>query len=112
MKRPVSMLACVVASGFWATGGMADGGTSEYFVALRIPQTDQAPRYVSASQTPSDGQTSPFTACDGNTYYLTAADATAVSSAIGSEGTVQFQFAPQGAPPENSTVICLIQASP
>jgi len=106
------MLACVAAFGFWAAGAMADGGANEYFVTLRVPQIDQTPRYVSASPTPSDGQSSPFAACDGNTYYLSTADAAAVSSAIEGEGTVQLQYAPQGTPPENSTVVCLIQASP
>jgi hypothetical protein len=90
----------------------ADGSSSQYFIALRTPQVDQTPRYVTATTAPSDGQSSPFAACDGNTYYLSSEDAAAVSAALASEATVQLQSGPQGTAPENSSVLCLVQASP
>ena len=91
---------------------VADGSSNQYFIALRAPQVDLAPRYVAASPTQTDGQNSPFAACDGNTYYLTSSDAAAVSSALASDATVQLQIAPQGAAPQNSSALCLVQASP
>ena len=110
MRRVVAIVVLSLASSVSVVA--ADSNSNQYFVALRIPQVDSAPRYVSASMAPTVGQVTPFTACDGNTYYLSASDAAAVNTAAASEATIQLQMAPQGATPQESAALCLVQASP
>lgn|ERR1700733_14147805 len=110
MRRTIAIVVLSLSSSINVVA--ADGNSNQYFVAMRIPQVDLAPRYVSASTAPTGGQTTSFAACDGNTYYLSASDAAAVSTAVASEATIQLQMAPQGAAPQDSSVLCLVQASP
>jgi hypothetical protein len=82
-----------------------------YFFSMRAPEVDLAPRYVAASRTPTEGNVAALEACDGQTYYLTVADAAAVRAAIANANTVQLQAADPGADAGQSGVVCLMQAS-
>ncbi len=83
-----------------------------YFISVRAPSVDPAPRYISASPTPVDGKTESLTACDGETYYLSPGDAAAVRAAVSNSNTVQLQVADVGEDAAASRIVCLIQASP
>lgn len=83
----------------------------QFFVAMRTPQVDPLPRYVSLSLVATSDLTSTFSGCDGQTYYLSPADAATVTAAVAAHATVQLQTAPSGVAPEESSVICLVQAS-
>ncbi len=96
----------------WAPAfGDGDDGY-QYFIAMRAPQLEPAPRYVGASTGATETQTVAYAGCDGATYYLTPGDAAAVAAAIANANTVQMQIGAVGAPAESSSIMCLIQASP
>lgn len=82
-----------------------------YFVSMRAPAVDPAPRYVTASRDPVDGKTASIAGCDGQTYYLTPGDAGAVAAALSNANTVQLQVARPGRSAADSSVVCLMQAS-
>jgi len=85
---------------------------SQYFIAMRTPQVDPAPRYAVAAPSPTQDQTVAYTACDGHTYYLSPGDAASVNASIANDSTVELHIAPSGTSPQDSSATCLIQASP
>jgi hypothetical protein len=89
---------------------LCDDG-DQYFVSMRAPLVDPAPRFVGAAQSATDTQTAPLSGCDGETYYLAPNDLAVVTAALASGNTVQLQVASAGAPPDGSAIVCLWQAS-
>lgn len=83
-----------------------------YFIAMRAPDVDPAPRFVSLSPSATDEQTSTISGCDGATYFLAPDDLAAVNAALSNNNTVELQGGPDGTAPQDSSVICLLQASP
>jgi hypothetical protein len=84
--------------------------TYEYYFSMRLGSLG-GPQFVSASPTQSDTQSAAVPGCDGVTYYLTSADASALSSALTSGATVQLHRAPSGTAPPDAPVRCMVQAS-
>ena len=89
-----------------------DPPTDEYFLSMRAMQVETEPRYVTASPVATDEQTEPVAACDGQTYYLTSNDAAAVSAALANANIVQLQTAAAGTQPQDSSIVCVLQAGP
>jgi hypothetical protein len=109
-RRPLAA-ALLLAALSISTSSRADPDPHKaYFIAMRAPVVDPAPRYVSASPTPVDGKPTAIAGCDGGTYYLSLADGAAVRAAITNANTVQLQIANPGDDPSSSRAVCLIQA--
>ena len=68
--------------------------------------------HVSAASSQSDQQPAALTVCDGNTYYLSQSDYTAVQAAIANHSVVQLNAGPDGSAPQDAAIVCLIQAAP
>lgn len=85
---------------------------ARYFVSMRAPDVDPAPRYVEAWPQSTDTNSAALAACDGATYYLTPDDLTVVNAALANQNSVELQTSPDGSAAESSVVVCLIQASP
>lgn len=107
--------ACFAILGKWMIlSAFADGfpPDEQYFVAMRIPQVDPVPRFVPISPSQTVDRATALSGCDGNTYYLTSPDAATVDVALSSGATVQIQVAEPGVAPEDTLVLCMVQASP
>jgi hypothetical protein len=111
MRKRIVLVACAVALSAAAGNALADDG-QQYFIAMRTPQVDPAPRFAVAMQSASGDQTVAYTACDGQTYYLSAGDMATVNAAIASQSTIELHTAAPGVAPQDSAALCLIQASP
>jgi len=85
--------------------------TTQFYISMRAPDVDPSPRYAPASLAPADGKTADIQGCDGQTYYLSVADAAAVRAALANANTVQLQAADPGADASTSRVLCLMQSS-
>jgi hypothetical protein len=110
MRKRIVVVAYAIVLLAGAHGARADDA-QQYFIAMRTPQVDSAPRFVVATQSPTGDQTVAYAACDGNTY-LSSSDMAAVNAAIASQSTVQLHTAAPGVAPRDSAAICLIQSSP
>ncbi len=79
---------------------------------MRAPDVDPMPRYVEAVSASTDTQSARTNGCDGQTYYLTPDDGATLKAALTNQNSVELQTSSDGAPPQESTVVCLMQASP
>jgi hypothetical protein len=86
--------------------------SDSYFISMRSPDVDASPRYAGAVLDPTDDMSEPISGCDGETYYVTTDDKAAVMAAFANGNTVQLQDGPPGAAAADTSVICLMQASP
>lgn len=85
--------------------------SDDFFISMRAPDLDPAPRFVGVSPNPTDEQTVALESCDAKTYYLTPDDLAAVNAALANDNTVELQRGPDGSAPQDSSVLCLMQAS-
>lgn len=81
-----------------------------YWISMRgIPQ-ESGPSFVVAAYVANGSYTTLFAGCRGRTYYLRSSDAAIVQAARTGGETVQIHRGEPGTAPQQSTVICLIQA--
>jgi hypothetical protein len=83
--------------------------TYNYWISMRNFATDPGPIYVVASPTQTAQQTVALQACDGNTYYLAAADNSTLQGELQNQAAVQLNTS-TGTDPPVSSLVCLIQA--
>ena len=106
----------LVLSGIFATaafGCLADGAppSDSYYISMRSPDVDATPRFITVTLDQSDAQSEPFAACDGETYYMTTDDKAALNAALANGNTVQLQDGPPETAAQDTSVVCLVQAS-
>jgi hypothetical protein len=103
-----SLFTCAIA---WAVSSpvLADDPPSAiYFIAMRAPDVDPVPRFVSLSASATDSQSAAVTGCDGQTYYATPDDASVVSAALSNGNVVELASGPTGTAAQDSAVVCVM----
>lgn len=82
-----------------------------FYISMRGLLTEAAPTFVVVEQAQTAQRTTAIAGCDGHTYYATATDAAAITTARANGEVVQLHRGPQGAPPQNSAIKCIIDAA-
>lgn len=108
-KPRVMILAGLMAVA-WIPGILHAQDNSVYWISMRGITEDSLPSFIPASAVQTESYPSVFQACHGRKFYLRNADAAAVSSSRASGDTVQVHRGVSGSSPQQSTVICLVQA--
>jgi hypothetical protein len=88
---------------------LADDPPELFFISMRVPNLDPAPRFVSVYQDATDSVTEPVAGCDGNTYYATPDDAQVIAAALENGNSVELASGPQGTAAQDAGVLCIIQ---
>lgn len=115
MQRAIVVsIACAAVQIGGVAAALADDNPPEprYFFSMRAPDVEPVPRYVEAWSTATGTQPTAAAGCDGRTYYLSPDDMATLGAALANQNSVELQTSPDGAPPQESTVVCLMQASP
>jgi len=81
-----------------------------FFIAMRAPDLDPAPRYISIYGDATDAASQEIAGCDGQTYYATPDDASVVSAAMANGNIVELASGAPGTAPQNAGMICVIQS--
>ena len=94
----------------WIPGILHAQDNSVYWISMRGITEDALPSFISASAVQTESYPSVFQACHGRKLYLRSADAATVATSRASGDTVQVHRGVSGSSPQQSTVICLVQA--
>lgn len=100
-----------VAAGGMTGAALAQQPAQVYYISMRGLQAELAPSYIVVVRVADAGRQTPIAGCDGRTYYATAADAATVAAARASGEVVQLHRGDQGGSPQNSRIVCIIDAS-
>jgi hypothetical protein len=99
--------ACVFCAGHPA---LADEPADVFFIAMRAPDVDPVPRYISVYADASDAVSAAISGCDGQTYYATLDDASVVTAALANGNIVELTSGDPGTSSQNSSVVCVVQS--
>ncbi|MEQ1756507.1 MAG: hypothetical protein ABL973_20490 [Micropepsaceae bacterium] len=81
-----------------------------YWVSMRGITEDASPSFIALSYVQAGSYSVAFVGCHGRTYYLQSSDAATVQASRTAGETVQIHLGEPGTTPQQSTVVCLIQA--
>jgi hypothetical protein len=110
MRRRAAVIFFSAACWISASPVLADDTADVFFIAMRAPNLDPAPRYISVYEDATDTVSQEIAGCDGETYYATPDDATVVSAAIANGNIVELQAGATGTAPQDAGTVCVIQS--
>ena len=88
----------------------ADDSEDVFFIAMRAPDVDPVPRYISIYGDATDTVSAAISGCDGQTYYAVPDDASVVTAALANGNIVELMSGDPGTTAQNSSVVCVIQS--
>jgi hypothetical protein len=86
--------------------------TQSFFILMRAPDLEPAPRYISIYEAQSDAASEPVAGCDGKTYYAAYDDLSVVNAALANGNIVELMRGDLGVAPEDAGVTCIVRTGP